>query len=296
MNVELLPIAEKKIRQMGGEAMGVVVRRDDGILVAVTDSGRVTRLDDAVAGPVRDDAQGAEPVAFGIFYKGVFQEHGWSFDAANAIAAEDYAGLEEITVEPVYTHAQPADQAVVAGKSWTEELIDSAIRELVTIAKQVEIANTVGGQWPATAHQEAEKCDHLKRIAHHLGNLRVVTDSAHPQPAQQGGVPEFRFDEWWDEKARYIDHCSTRALARAAYKAGFGETYSATSPGSEWVRCGDRLPTEDDADCSGEVWVFDLALGVAAEYYENVGNVPDYAYWMPTGLKRPNPPKQEGDV
>ena len=63
MNVELLPIAEKKIRQMGGEAMGVVVRRDDGILVAVTDSGRVTRLDDAVAGPVRDGAQGAGPVA-----------------------------------------------------------------------------------------------------------------------------------------------------------------------------------------------------------------------------------------
>ena len=70
MNVELLPIAEKKIRQMGGEAMGVVVRRDDGILVAVTDSGRVTRLDDAVAGPVGDSAQGAEPVAKYSFYLG----------------------------------------------------------------------------------------------------------------------------------------------------------------------------------------------------------------------------------
>ena len=64
MNIELLPIAEKKIRQMGGEAMGVVVRRDDGILVAVTDSGRVTRLDDAVAGPVGDGAQGAKPVGY----------------------------------------------------------------------------------------------------------------------------------------------------------------------------------------------------------------------------------------
>jgi hypothetical protein len=48
--------------------------------------------------------------------------------------------------------------------------------------------------------------------------------------AQPAKVPEFKFDEWWDQKARYIDHRSTKALARAAYKAGFGETYSGTTP------------------------------------------------------------------
>ena len=50
-------IAEKKIRQIGGETIGVVVRRADGILVAVTDMGRVTRLDDSVAGPVAPSCQ-----------------------------------------------------------------------------------------------------------------------------------------------------------------------------------------------------------------------------------------------
>jgi len=82
---------------------------------------------------VLDSAQGAEPVAFGIFYKGVFQEHGWSFDAANAIAAEDYAGLEEITVEPVYTHPQPAGDAlgwtlVPPQSQETEEMVDAAVK------------------------------------------------------------------------------------------------------------------------------------------------------------------------
>ena len=67
---EMLPIAQRKIEQMGGEVMGVVVRNEAGALAAVTDMGRVTWLDDAVAGPVGDSAQGAEPVAKYSFYLG----------------------------------------------------------------------------------------------------------------------------------------------------------------------------------------------------------------------------------
>ena len=114
MNVELLPIAEKKIRQMGGEAMGVVVRRDDGILVAVTDSGRVTRLDDAVAGPVRDGAKGAEPVAKYSFYLG----SGIRFCPLDA-----FEGLPKGTG---YLYTQPAAKVPEAIIQQCEEAIEYA--------------------------------------------------------------------------------------------------------------------------------------------------------------------------
>jgi len=75
--------------------------------------------------------------------------------------------------------------------------------------------------------------------------------------AQPAKVPEFKFDEWWDQKARYIDHRSTKALARAAYKAGFGETYSGTTPqpadgGCLCQGCGNRY--QFDVIVDDETW------------------------------------------
>ena len=64
----------------------------------------------------------------------------------------------------------------------------------------------------------------------------------------------------------------------------------------EWVKCSDRLPTEDDEDCLTTVWVFDtstnsveLSDGVDVQY-----NLHDFTHWKPTGLTRPQPPKTEG--
>jgi len=58
MNVELKPIAESKVRQLGGDVCGVLVRTEDGVM-AVSEHGRCTRLDAGVMGPV-DGAQGAQ--------------------------------------------------------------------------------------------------------------------------------------------------------------------------------------------------------------------------------------------
>ncbi|WP_379945103.1 hypothetical protein OZ656_06260 [Marinobacter sp. LM1] len=51
MNIELKPIAESKVRQLGGDVCGVLVRTDDGVM-AVSEHGRCTRLDAGVMGPV----------------------------------------------------------------------------------------------------------------------------------------------------------------------------------------------------------------------------------------------------
>jgi len=55
MNIELKPIAESKVRQLGGDVCGVLVRKD-GRLAAVYEHGRVQWL---------QDGQGAEPVNWG---------------------------------------------------------------------------------------------------------------------------------------------------------------------------------------------------------------------------------------
>ncbi len=59
MNIDLKPIAESKVRQLGGDVCGVLVRTEDGTIMAVSEDGRCTRLDAAVMGPVnsaREDA------------------------------------------------------------------------------------------------------------------------------------------------------------------------------------------------------------------------------------------------
>ncbi len=53
MKIELKPIAESKVRQLGGDVCGVLVR-NDGKLAAVDEHGRVQWL---------QDGQGVEPVA-----------------------------------------------------------------------------------------------------------------------------------------------------------------------------------------------------------------------------------------
>jgi len=64
----------------------------------------------------------------------------------------------------------------------------------------------------------------------------------------------------------------------------------------EWIKCSDRLPTEDDGQV---IWTHDSyrktveltswawAQGLFKNSY--------ITHWMPTGMIRPQPPKQEGE-
>jgi len=66
--------------------------------------------------------------------------------------------------------------------------------------------------------------------------------------------------------------------------------------GEQWVRCEDRLPTEDDADIFGNVWCSGFwdnpERGIAPINWANVGKgSAGDTHWMPTNLTRPQPPK-----
>lgn len=81
---------------------------------------------------------------------------------------------------------------------------------------------------------------------------------------------------------------------------GTGEQQTASmgqaAPGSGWIRCSERLPTEADADSEGNVWHFLRGSGVALIKHSHLDHSAYYGTrWMPTGLKRPNPPA-EGDA
>lgn len=74
MNIKLKPIAESKVRQLGGDVCGVLVRTDGGVM-AVSEHGRCTRLDAGVMGPVdgAQGGQGAEPAGFD--FDGWYDKH-----------------------------------------------------------------------------------------------------------------------------------------------------------------------------------------------------------------------------
>jgi len=68
----------------------------------------------------------------------------------------------------------------------------------------------------------------------------------------------------------------------------------------EWIKCSDRLPAEYDGDFEGLVWVNDrdMSLPKYAQprvHWSRVRGIAGYTHWMPTGFRRPQPPKQEGE-
>ena len=68
----------------------------------------------------------------------------------------------------------------------------------------------------------------------------------------------------------------------------------------EWIKCSDRLPAEYDGDFEGLVWVNDrdMLLPKYAQprvHWSRVRGIAGYTHWMPTGFRRPQPPKQEGE-
>ena len=68
----------------------------------------------------------------------------------------------------------------------------------------------------------------------------------------------------------------------------------------DWIKCSDRLPAEYDGDLEGLVWVNDrdMTLPKYAQsrvHWSCVRGIAGYTHWMPTGFRRPQPPKQEGE-
>ena len=83
MNVELKPIAESKVRQLGGDVCGVLVRNEAGAWAAVSEGGRVMWLDDFEGQPSSaQGGRGADAVK-------------WSDPAVDPIVSKLYRKFKE---------------------------------------------------------------------------------------------------------------------------------------------------------------------------------------------------------
>lgn len=150
---------------------------------------------------------------------------------------------------------------------------------------------------------------------------------AQPQPAQQGSVPEgsrLVTVKWLKRIHRDLDACqkviwgSLQGCDPAYYKdaqerlAEIDAILSATPQpeGDGWVSSFERAPTKSDADFSDRVIWWEATDDTLQEfrpvvahydpnwweggYFEDFRKdiAPSHPFWKPTGLKRPQPPKE----
>tara|TARA_R100000789_G_scaffold82540_1_gene77988 strand:+ start:5337 stop:6002 length:666 start_codon:yes stop_codon:yes gene_type:complete len=219
MNIELKPIAESKVRQLGGDVCGVLVRKD-GKTAAVDEHGRVQWL---------QSGQGVEPVAwwngFGLLtrHEELPVNHRWA------------------KIIPLYTHPQPAQQVSVPEEwGYVVEVFLENVEEVTELLLS-------GGA-----------ADNIVALCNDLNKAATVAEKvlSTPQPEGDG-----------------------------------------------WIKCGERLPTEADSDANGEVWWLtpnDKGVMVVISMHWSFGSPSDQGitlmdeatHWKPTGLKRPQPPKE----
>lgn len=299
MNIELKPIAESKVRQLGGDVCGVLVRDGDGTVMAVSEHGRCTRLDDGVMGPVDPEAR-----------ESLFSERDLFLMKEAMNAGQYYESLEDWLGEVISDGGHTVEQ------------------HLAHDAHQKQAARAQGGQAvePTANREEAFNIacvfssysrDALAKkgmtAEKHNAWFQILKAAlTNPQPAQQG-VPEAMtaLVAICQHLRDYVDNSGTSiacdrgvnhfldALKKAEEVTEQALSTTPQPEGDGWVKCEDRLPSEADADLFGEVLVFDHGKLVrrAIETVLNLAQNTHHGsqcYWMPTGLKRPQPPAGQG--
>lgn len=195
--------------------------------------------------------------------------------------AEVVAGQRGSIVEPVYTHPPTGTGGVPGGwRVWRD-------------GQFIRIDS------PADAHIELRRNDALPN--HYPLNLffdlAEALLTAAPSPEQTvhwaaqnpGAADQFRCEALAVRDALGFSKDDPN-VAPVDLREAIGQLKGKAAPGSEWVRCSERLPTETD----GYVWSYDGIAGTVCGPYEPeiVSPLNGETHWMPTGLKRPNPPAE----
>lgn len=170
-------------------------------------------------------------------------------------------------------------------------------------------------RWKVIAHDQAETISDLQEDVHYWrqkareqvpdGSAVIPLDPRNGKPLITNemkkthiGEYEFAFpsvDEDGEEIMQSVtvpwDLCKTlyKAMAQTAMLA------AAPQPQPDWTPCSQRLPTEADADCHGEVWTFNtVRQRVETANWYSVRSFEDgiFRVWKPTGLTRPQPPEE----
>ena len=140
----------------------------------------------------------------------------------------------------------------------------------------------------------SEFCDHPKHAAE--GDTRIRTP-LYTHPASAKAPEEIERDGINStENLAYIDGYND--CAKEVRENARPNKQAVSVP--EWIKCSDRLPAEYDGDFEGLVWVNDRDMTLpkyaqSRAHWSRVRGIAGYTHWMPTGFRRPQPPKQEGE-
>ncbi|MFT7338159.1 MAG: hypothetical protein ACI92B_001488 [Marinobacter maritimus] len=170
--------------------------------------------------------------------------------------------------------------------------------------KALELCNAVENKEGFPPAKFALRCLML------VNQVRELAGQGKSQSHASAGVPEgcvfSDSDEARDflssvckpEYSRYIRDGKRLAGDFACHIASLLATPAPAAASAEWVKCEERLPTDSGAGCDGSVWFTDKSGdGIQMDpilmhwSYVTKGS----GHWAPTGLKRPQPPKQEGE-
>lgn len=174
------------------------------------------------------------------------------------------------------------------------------------VAWQAARANSVGAvpERPAYSvdrHFLVELiAERQKRIDDLELQLKQITAAPTAPAVEGGGVPDTTFNyllAHLNEISRVEENDRDLALEEHLDRAlkALAATHPHNGEQGEWVRCDDRLPTEADADCFKQVWVYN-DVQKRAHYCEYWAiKAFGYHWWMPTGVKRPAPPTERED-
>ncbi|KAE8545396.1 hypothetical protein [Marinobacter nauticus] len=295
MNIELKPIAESKVRQLGGDVCGVLVRTEDGVM-AVSEHGRCTRLDAGVMGPVepagmneRELFEQRFPVPAGIYWNDISEQYDALPGAAGFDDVEIYHGQWMGWQAARAQGGQAADVAACPLCEYERghqigcenNPVDMALRSSAQpVAEIVHDYNGISVQWLEPA-----------KYGRFQSGQKLYTQ---PQPA----VPEEYRQALQDAYDIIVCDANSPKNYGSLCRIGhvLGQITTPTTPQADgWVRCEDRLPTYRDSDEYGDVWAMSKLYGVKKMSWSSV-RADFESHWMPTGLKRPQPPKEgEGD-
>lgn len=316
MNVDMQKDAERKIKQMAGTPCGVLVRNEAGALAAVSDMGRVTWLDDCVthgnckgqcvlpdqgshACQMNSDMNGQcmvceQPARA----QGEQEEDGkgslpWFVHVYNS----GYEAGHHDTVEGGFTPIHHSDK-----DAYHEDQVLEILEDLNVQASrdpqpaQQDMYRRLADKYRQDLFACQDELNNL-RSKYHNKMAELEGEIEELRSAQQGSVP----DEAVNLARKWLG-MTEGGLLHNDDITKMAEALVATPrpEGDGWIKCSERLPTGADADCRSDVWVHDKAM-CSDKYrqclarWNTVGRISDYTHWMPTGLKRPQPPVEQGE-
>ena len=162
------------------------------------------------------------------------------------------------------------------GHFWEETV--AMIRDEAEAALAAPVPETTGIKLP----EEWKTCKSCG-----LGDVEIVQQCSNSDCKQYAG--EVSLYRGWD--AAPVPDCGA-CPGDGSVCSGSCRLSTDSPDKPQWVSLHDRWPTEDDADFTGRVWFWDGQFDCPSLSALN-DRGPEYTYWMPTGLQRPEAPGDE---